>query len=205
MYQICCLWDLNGIPCAHACLVIFGNNEHPKDFIHECYKVDTYAKVFAHYINPINGYEMWPRPSTRYSFTHPDPIEKKRGRKRKARRKEIEELEQAQVRGKLCRKGVVSIKCSICGQTGHNKRHHGVDGKISTLTTKGKRATPTKTHEGNTRITTKGQGQANASNSKGASHTSKGKRKLSVASKLKVRESKANGAHMQRKTKSTKD
>ncbi|XP_058000759.1 uncharacterized protein LOC110640979 [Hevea brasiliensis] len=130
---------------------------------------------------------MWPRPSTRYSFTHPDPIEKKRGRKRKALRKEVEELEQAQVRGKLCRKGVVSIRCSICGQTGHHKRHHGVDGKISTLTTKGKRATPTKTHEGNTRITTQGQGQANASNSEGASHTSKGKRKLNVASKLKVR------------------
>ncbi|XP_058005474.1 uncharacterized protein LOC110651994 [Hevea brasiliensis] len=91
----CRRWDLNGTPCAHACSVIFGNNEHPEDYIHECYKVDTYAKVYTHYINPINGYEMWSRPSTRYSFTHPDPIEKKIGRKRKARKKEAKELEHA--------------------------------------------------------------------------------------------------------------
>ncbi|KAF2324492.1 hypothetical protein GH714_014807 [Hevea brasiliensis] len=150
----CRRWDLNGIPSVHACSVIFGNNEHPEDYIHECYKVDAYAKVYAHYINPSNGYEMWPRPSIRYSFTHPDPIEKKRGRKRKARKKKAEELEHAQARGKLSKKCVVSIRCSICGQIGHNKRHHEVDRNISTPTTKGKRATSGETYEGNTRITT---------------------------------------------------
>ena len=75
-------------------------------------------------------------------------MKNKRGRRPKARRKEAEELEKQATEKKsegkckkkmnLKGKGVVTIKCSVCGQLGHNKRFHAkrgnVDGYVSNFT-----------------------------------------------------------------------
>ncbi|EEF49102.1 conserved hypothetical protein [Ricinus communis] len=59
----------------------------------------------------------------------PTPIKKKRGKMPKARRKEVEEVQQKgkkknKVKRKLTRKGVISIKCSVSSKMEHNKRYH---------------------------------------------------------------------------------
>ncbi|KAL0289986.1 UNVERIFIED_CONTAM: hypothetical protein Scaly_2687000 [Sesamum calycinum] len=55
----CRLWDLTGIPCNHAMSAISAQVLDPDDFVHECYHVDTFCKVYAPAIMPLDGLEMW--------------------------------------------------------------------------------------------------------------------------------------------------
>ncbi|KAG9134368.1 hypothetical protein Leryth_016249 [Lithospermum erythrorhizon] len=41
-------WQLNGIPCKHACAAIRLNGENVEDFVDEWYTVDTYKKKRNH-------------------------------------------------------------------------------------------------------------------------------------------------------------
>ncbi|KAF2300158.1 hypothetical protein GH714_010043 [Hevea brasiliensis] len=116
-------WELNGIPCAHACAVIFGNNEEPEDYVHDCYSMRTYLRVYSHVIHPINGHDMWPKAS-KDIITLNEAIKRKRGGKQMARKKIVEELEMVGAKGRLSKKGMVKMRCQICGQIGHNKRLH---------------------------------------------------------------------------------
>lgn len=43
-------WDLNGIPCPHACAVFFENNE---TYVNEYYSIRTYIRLYSHVIHPI--------------------------------------------------------------------------------------------------------------------------------------------------------
>ncbi|XP_039127030.1 uncharacterized protein LOC120263224 [Dioscorea cayenensis subsp. rotundata] len=56
----CRRWELTGLPCPHAINAIYGNNQQPEEFVHACYMVDTYMKVYHHFINPTNNEELWP-------------------------------------------------------------------------------------------------------------------------------------------------
>ncbi|KAF2302623.1 hypothetical protein GH714_042392 [Hevea brasiliensis] len=104
----CHRWELNGIPCAHACAVIFGNNEEPEDYVHDCYSMRTYLRVYSHVIHPINGHDMWPKASKDYIITPNEAIKRKKGRKQMARKKIVEELEMATAKVRLSRKGMGS-------------------------------------------------------------------------------------------------
>ncbi|KAK4392723.1 hypothetical protein Sango_2050100 [Sesamum angolense] len=55
----CRLWDLTGIPCNHGMSAISAQVLDPDDFVHECYHVDTFCKVYAPPIMPLDGLEMW--------------------------------------------------------------------------------------------------------------------------------------------------
>ncbi|KAG8379523.1 hypothetical protein BUALT_Bualt07G0097900 [Buddleja alternifolia] len=52
-------WDLSGVPCVHAISAITSQGEHIEDYVHQCYRVETYNKVHAHAIMPINGKSEW--------------------------------------------------------------------------------------------------------------------------------------------------
>ncbi|KAJ1703320.1 hypothetical protein LUZ63_003099 [Rhynchospora breviuscula] len=54
----CRRWDLTGIPCEHACASMRVNGLKPEDYVHDCYKVETYLKIYSHAINPISGEAM---------------------------------------------------------------------------------------------------------------------------------------------------
>ncbi|XP_050228745.2 uncharacterized protein LOC126677966 [Mercurialis annua] len=131
----CRRWDLTGIPCVHACAAIHENNEHPRRYIDDCYSKAVYERVYSFVINPMNGADMWETDPNPFNIIlPPSPVQqKKRGRKATVRRLEAEELEKqaaekasdAQAtRAKLSRKGRLRIKCSECGQFGHNIRKH---------------------------------------------------------------------------------
>ncbi|KAJ3697435.1 hypothetical protein LUZ61_001140 [Rhynchospora tenuis] len=55
----CRKWDLTGIPCEHACASMRVNGLAPEDFVDNCYKVETFLKIYSESINPISGDNMW--------------------------------------------------------------------------------------------------------------------------------------------------
>lgn len=112
----CRAWDLSGIPCIHAIAAFNFLNKDVYDYVHECYKVNTYLQTCNNLMNPINGRELWPE-SENPTLLPPD-VEKRVGRPKKARRRELEEPANPK---KLGRKGI-KMTCKKCGIVGHNKR-----------------------------------------------------------------------------------
>lgn len=118
----CRKWQLTGIPCSHAISVIYYNKEKPEDFIDACYKVSKFLEIYEHTLNPTQDRKCWPI-SDQGPMIPPIEVNKRRGRKTLLRRREIGEENRGFKNGKVTKKGV-GMKCSVCGVTGHNKRHH---------------------------------------------------------------------------------
>ncbi|KAG5514248.1 hypothetical protein RHGRI_035599 [Rhododendron griersonianum] len=112
----CRKWDISGIPCIHAIAALSFLNMDIFDYVHECYKVDTYLKTYNNLINPINGRDLWP--TTENPTLLPPDVKKRVGRPKKARRREPEEPAEP---NKLGRKGI-KMTCRLCGNVGHNRR-----------------------------------------------------------------------------------
>ncbi|KAJ4788275.1 DEK carboxy-terminal domain protein [Rhynchospora pubera] len=119
----CRRWDLTGIPCEHACASMRVNGLVPEEYVHDCYKVETYLKIYNHTINPISGQDMWDKGGLSQVIIPPELDPPKPGRPKKARKKSNVELEKNSNRSKLSKKGR-KVVCSICHQEGHNKRWH---------------------------------------------------------------------------------
>lgn len=106
-------WDLCGISFIHAIdALIYDIYE----YVHDCYKVDTYLKIYSNLMNPINGKDLW-SPTNNYTLVPPD-VEKRLGRPKKARRREPDEPSDPT---KLGKKGI-KMTCRLCGKVGHNIR-----------------------------------------------------------------------------------
>ncbi|KAH7857443.1 hypothetical protein Vadar_012735 [Vaccinium darrowii] len=112
----CRKWDLSSIPCIHAIAALNFLDYDIYDYVHDCYKVDTYPKIYSNLMNPINGRELWP-PTYNPTLVPPD-VEKRLGRPKKARRREPDEPSDPT---KLGKKGI-KMTCRLCGKVGHNVR-----------------------------------------------------------------------------------
>ena len=115
----CGRWQLNGIPCLHACASIYANKEVPERYISEWYLVKTYLKSYAPDISPMPGPNDWPVDKD----TEPiePPISKKqKGRPKKLRRRGIDENDPLEI-VKVTRQGY-DVTCGNCGKKGHNAR-----------------------------------------------------------------------------------
>lgn len=84
--------------------------------------MSKFLATYKNIINPTQARDYWPI-TDETPMTPPDPVNLKRGRKTKLRRRELGE-EAGFNNGKVTRKGL-KIKCSICGVIGHNRRFHG--------------------------------------------------------------------------------
>ncbi|CAL9001495.1 unnamed protein product [Prunus brigantina] len=114
----CRRWDLCGIPCSHAISCIFQKEANVFDYAHDCYKKEAY----------LSSYE---------------PVQP--GRPKKSRNKEPVDVEvPAPVPPNplplfynppptMLRRIYVQIRCSICGQEGHNKRRHANQGTTQAI------------------------------------------------------------------------
>ncbi|KAJ0935274.1 putative transcription factor interactor and regulator CCHC(Zn) family [Helianthus annuus] len=122
----CRKWELTGMPCRHAVVVIWNMKQHgmdvgiPENWVSEVYWLDTWKKVYANTIDPINGRDMW-MPSACPTKLTPPKHHKQIGRPKKKRKKTSEELSQPVVSGKMSRIGSTTT-CGKCGEKGHNKR-----------------------------------------------------------------------------------
>ncbi|KAG5609268.1 hypothetical protein H5410_020549 [Solanum commersonii] len=100
----CRKWSIMGIPCKHAIAAIRAKKDNILDYVDDCYKVETYRRIYEHAILPINGPQMWPNQL----------------KKQKARRKEADEVGAS--RTKMKRKQQ-SLDCNRCNKPGHNKKN----------------------------------------------------------------------------------
>ena len=55
----CRYWDLNGIPCKHAIIVIYTNIETPEAYTHPCYHKETYMEIYKDVLPPMPGQSEW--------------------------------------------------------------------------------------------------------------------------------------------------
>ncbi|XP_074354730.1 uncharacterized protein LOC141693500 [Apium graveolens] len=120
VYRTCACnkWQLTGIPCFHAvaCLNSHGFNLH--DYIHRCYSVNMFKKVYSHFVEPINGKEQWER--TAYTKPLPPIVKPSTGRP-KVRRNKKNDIPIAPDATSLKRRRT-SVQCGNCNVWGHNRR-----------------------------------------------------------------------------------
>ncbi|KAG8366125.1 hypothetical protein BUALT_Bualt17G0043300 [Buddleja alternifolia] len=119
----CKKWDLSGVSCVHAISAITSLGEHIEDYVHQCYRVETYNKFYGHAIMPINGRSEWKKSD----FIPPLPPNLGRSAERPpvARRRESDEPMQKQKKKKVGKKvnkdplktkrQQESVKCEKCG------------------------------------------------------------------------------------------
>ncbi|PPD97316.1 hypothetical protein GOBAR_DD05661 [Gossypium barbadense] len=112
------IWQISGIPCSHACAVMYHLGLQPDEYLLEYYHIDTYKKAYSFPIQLINGPYDWEKIGIQPMLP---PIERKMpGRPKKNRRMAKDELKKLKP-GRLSRKGLL-MTCTQCGQHGHNKR-----------------------------------------------------------------------------------
>ncbi|KAG8387276.1 hypothetical protein BUALT_Bualt02G0004600 [Buddleja alternifolia] len=123
----CRKWELSGIPCKHALSAINAQELNPEDLVHKCYTVETYARVYAPCIYPVNGPDIWKK--TGQVPPIPPNLGRGVGRPLRARRLEVDELANKQKKvprgnkhGGRMKRQQTTIKCSYCGEYGHNKK-----------------------------------------------------------------------------------
>ncbi|GJR42485.1 mutator type transposase, partial [Tanacetum coccineum] len=93
----------------------------PKKWVHVAYRFETWAHVYSFKVNPCNGREMWPVVEST-TFIIPPLYKHQVGRPPKTRKKLHDDIaSESCSSGKLSRKGK-SIKCSKCGNLGHNRK-----------------------------------------------------------------------------------
>lgn len=128
----CRRWQLTGIPCHHAISSMNANNEDPEMFMHSCYKVETFLKIYSHFLEPTNGKQMWPQ-SDMPPILPPPAVNLKRGKRCLLRRREAHEAPRGGQgpRGEQTasstvpvriKRGGKKLRCGKCGAIGHNIR-----------------------------------------------------------------------------------
>lgn len=117
----CRKWQLTRLPCCHAILAIYYNQDRPKNHVDECCRVTTILETYKHILYPTQGKNCWPR-SDQFPMNPLKPIHKHKGKRTMFRRREPGEKVGFN-KGKSSRKDL-KITCNICGATSHNMRFH---------------------------------------------------------------------------------
>jgi hypothetical protein len=52
--------QLNGIPCPHACTIIYIHKQKPEDYLDACYTIDKYMEEYATRVFGMEGPNIWP-------------------------------------------------------------------------------------------------------------------------------------------------
>ncbi|KAM5559741.1 hypothetical protein ABKV19_021095, partial [Rosa sericea] len=112
----CRRWDLTGIPCKHAVAAIYGKRENPDDYVASCYLKKTYSSIYNHLIQPVNSMDMWSTSEDQAIL--PPRYSRQPGRPKTKRIKDASEKEING--GTKLRRVQGSLRCSNCGQVGHN-------------------------------------------------------------------------------------
>ena len=123
----CRYWQLSGIPCVHALAASQCGPDDIDSLIAPCYRIEAYNKTYEHVMMPMEGMPSWPI-SDRPRPLLPSYVQMP-GRPRTERVRGGDEPPKYAY--KLSKIGT-KIKCSLCGNPGHNMR------KCNTNPNKGK-------------------------------------------------------------------
>lgn len=119
----CRVFDLIGIPCAHAVAAIHCRREQPLDYVSKFYTREMYLQSYRFSLAALKGEEFWESHSTDELL--PPYIPKRlRGRPKKQRRKEEWEggnrTRSSQPVIQRFNGGKI-MHCSICREAGHRR------------------------------------------------------------------------------------
>lgn len=136
----CRRWNLTGIPCPHAISAIYKQDYDVIDFVDNCYKSDVYLKAYGPFIHPIFGQDQWVKTGT-------PPLASPIYHKQPGRPKKVRIREPGEKRAPILnpnnphklRRFNIKIKCTICGEEGHNqrsciRRQHATQFKVNPYT-----------------------------------------------------------------------
>lgn len=56
----CGRWQLNGIPCAHACAAVYSDHRTPEDYVDDYYRKMAYIASYAPTLHAMPGPYDWP-------------------------------------------------------------------------------------------------------------------------------------------------
>ncbi|KAL6556398.1 hypothetical protein OROGR_005686 [Orobanche gracilis] len=108
----CNVWQLTGIPCAHAIAAIAWKNERPEDYVHPWLTVDSMHATYEYFIKPVNSEEFW----TETNNPKPEPPKLKRPKKQRRKDGHSEERPGTS-KNKV--KRTWDVLCYRCGEHGH--------------------------------------------------------------------------------------
>ncbi|KAM3198316.1 hypothetical protein ACQJBY_073454 [Aegilops geniculata] len=117
----CKRWELSAIPCHHAIACFRHERIEPESMVHECYTVENYKDCYGWNLMPMSDMKKWEKMHGIPVF--PPIYTKVMGRPKKNRKKEPEEKQDKNGLKKISKHGV-TMHCSICGATDHNKKGH---------------------------------------------------------------------------------
>ncbi|GKD79971.1 pentatricopeptide repeat-containing protein [Tanacetum coccineum] len=112
----CRLWQLSGLPCAHAIAVIFKLNKRMEDYVLGGFRKNSFYYAYHQYLTPVGGMDFWPDCSE-MSRVLPPKLRKMPGRSRKKR---IRVAHESKNTNRVSRSGI-TMTCQNCFQKGHNK------------------------------------------------------------------------------------
>ena len=121
MTYSCGKWELSGIPCPHSISCMYFLMEEVEEYVHKCYHIETYKNIYKPIINLMNGIDMWPKnsmPTVLPPYYDPQPGRPKESKRRKRADEPHNDLT------KLGKRHQKSLRCSVCGTLGHNKRSY---------------------------------------------------------------------------------
>lgn len=111
----CNAWQLSGVPCNHAVAAIWKAKEMPEHYLSHYFSKNTYLKAYEFPLEPLNGPQDWPQ--SPYASIVAPPVKKIHNRPTVKRKPSVGEVTGT----RLTKKGI-TMRCSNCGEAGHNKR-----------------------------------------------------------------------------------
>ncbi|KAJ9535356.1 hypothetical protein OSB04_un001534 [Centaurea solstitialis] len=123
----CRHWELTGMPCKHAVVTnwyMAMNGEGvglPENWVHECYWLSTWQKVYSFKLSPINGPKLWPENDCPTTLT-PPKHHIQVGRPKKKRVRTTDDASQSVVKGNRVTRAGTSVTCAKCHKKGYNSR-----------------------------------------------------------------------------------
>ncbi|KAL4558157.1 hypothetical protein LXL04_036354 [Taraxacum kok-saghyz] len=113
----CRLWELSGIPCVHAQVVILYTNQDPVSFISSWFSKNNYMQTYEENIRPVNGSNLW----SETTHTKPlPPLERRMPGRPSVKRKRHVYENQDKYSQVSCKGRTVTSK--NCLQKGHNRK-----------------------------------------------------------------------------------
>lgn len=116
----CRVWELTGVPCAHAVNAIQQSRQNPLDFVEKWFTKQTYLQTYSHTLEVLKGEEYW-EDVMGDLLLPPLLVKRLRGRPKKQRRREgWEGTVSSGKKSRVSYKGRV-MHCGYCRQEGHKR------------------------------------------------------------------------------------
>ncbi|PWA75659.1 hypothetical protein CTI12_AA115750 [Artemisia annua] len=123
----CRRWEITGLPCKHVVATNWNMALNRQEvgavetWAHPCYYLNTWEATYKHNVSPITSNEHWEKSSVPTTIVPPKSQPNAANSTSKKRVRLALETEEIVKNGKLS-KAWKSVRCSVCGIAGHNRK-----------------------------------------------------------------------------------